>query len=154
MANWIQVPGGPVVNFDTVTSMQLQGTTIVLQTTAGPQTLAFSSIAAAGSAFKTLNDGIASSVPGGATIVSISPNSIAAGDSGTLTLTGTNFLPSANITVGGLNITPAITYLNGTTISIFWESEDGTFLGAGTYDVVYSDAAGGSATLHNGFTVT
>lgn len=151
MPNWVTVPNSTPVNFDQVTNFYQDRTQVIIQMTDGStKTVTYPTIAAAGAAFTMLSNAVATTIPGAATLISISPNTMAAGTGAiVLTISGTNFLPSAVITVGGASF--AITSINGTTIQgIFNEPT----LTPASYDVVYNDAAGGSDTLAAAFTVT
>lgn len=114
------------------------------------KTVTYPSITAAGAAFDVLSNAVATTIPGTATLISISPTSGAANGDVFVTITGTNFLPSAVITIGGIPLDPT-NFVSGTILQGIFDQFS---LGAGTYDVVYADAAGGSATLPAAYTVT
>ncbi len=140
------------MNFDTVTSMRLDGNTLVFETMSGQQSVPYPTAAAAGAALRTVTLATGSAIPGNAALVSIAPNSVAANADATLLITGTDLLPSASVVIGGYTILPGnLQYLNGTSIQIQWLNFT---LTAGTYSVVYTDAAGGSSTLVGAFTIT
>lgn len=150
MANWIQVPGGRVVNADNIQSSEVQNRVLVFHMVDGSNfSVVYDDSGAAYAAQASVQNALLNPTSGSPVIASISPNDVPINDDQTLVVTGTAFKTTALITIGGF--ATATTFVSATTLQCVWPNSS---LPQSTYDVVYTDDSGGTNTLVNGFTVS
>jgi hypothetical protein len=151
MAGWMIMPGGRVINSQRVENQVVQFRSLILNFDDGTTLpIDYDSQADAFYAKGLLETVVLSSTASGPTLISVSPSSVVSGVGLTVfTITGTNFIASAVISVSGSGAFPT-TFISSTTLQITIN-----VIGApGSYDVDYADGAGGTAHLANGITLT
>jgi hypothetical protein len=159
MSNWLQIPGGQVINADNMKSLAVEGSALILEMVSRQRVVTnYSSPADAYAAKASIESAVLNPTTSPTPVISsISPNAIVGADGADLVIVGVDFRSTASLQfVANPAGPPDSAVLAGVFVStntLAVRLAAGT-LTAGTFDVVYTDSAGSADTLATGLTVT